>query len=128
MGEVDVVGLNLPQSMAYVCEVATHLDGLNYSTGKATTIDRLNRKLAAGKAFAQRCLGSFKNVEFMFWAPNVPNGKLLTELQAIQGLTVVVNADFATRMEELRAKAASTTKQHGNVAFRVLQILEHLRS
>ena len=34
LNELDVVGLNVDTGTAYLCEVATHLDGLNYGSGQ----------------------------------------------------------------------------------------------
>ncbi|QZP38915.1 hypothetical protein [Halobaculum magnesiiphilum] len=72
---------------------------------------------------------------FQFWSPNVPpaSEEALREVAGEFGsrsgseLELVVNDEYADRIDELRAAAASTYAQRNELAFRFLQILEHVR-
>jgi hypothetical protein len=126
--EFDVLGLHFAANTAYVCEVATHLDGLNY--GGASNVDTLNRirtKANRQRTYAAEFLTNFALHRFMFWSPRVPVGFLTESLSKIDGLELVINRVYADRVAELRQKASSTSRDCGNPFFRVLQILEHLR-
>ena len=126
MGEIDVVALNFSNQTAYVCEVATHLEGLDYGDGNAATLETLKKKFNRDHAFAERYLKSFKSVELMLWSPVVPKGALTTGLATL-GVTLAVNEDYGRRIEALRTRAAASAKEYGNVAFRVLQVLARMR-
>ena len=71
--------------------------------------------------------GRFGDVQFMFWSPRVPVGNLTTELEKMRGLTKVINEEYAKRIDRLREEAKMRRNDEGNDAFRILQILEHLR-
>jgi hypothetical protein len=45
----------------------------------------------------------------------------------MEGLETVINEEYAGCIDELRQAAKQRANDEGNVAFRVLQILEHLR-
>jgi hypothetical protein len=64
----------------------------------------------------------------MFWSPVVPKGYLTKELEKIDGLEIIINKEYARCIDELRIKAKELTNDVGNPFFRMLQILEHLRS
>lgn len=42
-------------------------------------------------------------------------------------LELVINEEYTERMEALREKAGETEKDYGELGFRILQILEHMR-
>jgi hypothetical protein len=126
LSEFDVIGFDFPNKRAYLCEVATHLGGLEYGKGYEDSAERVRKKLERQKAHAEQYLGDFIVRKFMFWSPRVPQGALLNLLSAIDGLELVVNEDYAKRVKELCTKAGKTTKDNGNPVFRTLQILEHL--
>ena len=42
--ELDVLGLHFGDGIAFLCEVATHLDGLNYGSGNQDTLQRIADK------------------------------------------------------------------------------------
>ncbi len=124
--EFDVVGFHFGDRVAYLCKVATHLDGINYGS-YAETLDRVTKKHGRQREYAGRYLGDFARRHFMLWSPRVPVGKLMRGLDEIDGLELVVNETYAERVEELRERARRTTRETGNPFYRVLQILEHLR-
>ncbi len=63
----------------------------------------------------------------MLWSPRVPVGYLTENLAKVDGLELVINAEYSQSVDELRERARETIRDIGNPFFRVLQILEHLR-
>jgi|SRR6267143_252132 len=128
LGEVDVVGLDLKNKIAYLCEVTTHLRGVLYGTYQKTLM-KIQAKFKRDKEFADKMLTDFPTRRYMLWAPVVPKGKLtlqLTELEK-EGVELVVNKNYAEQIDELTKAAREKANDTGNPAFRLLQILEHLR-
>ncbi len=126
LNELDVVGLHFNTKTAYLCEVTTHLLGVQY--GSATeTVERIAKKHEAQKAYASKQLRAFPNRVYMYWAPRVPRGAISEGLKDIADLTLVINEDYTTHIERLRKVAKKETYDTGNPFFRILQILEHLR-
>lgn len=124
--ELDVIGLDPDSGRAYLCEVTTHIRGLQYKSNEET-IARVRKKHLRQRAYAERYLASFRQREYSLWSPVVPEGALTTGLAKIQGLTLVINQEYAKRVEELRSLARENAHDSGNDFFRALQILEHLR-
>jgi hypothetical protein len=127
LGELDVVGLNFEDKAAYLCEVATHLGGLEYGKGYADSVDRIRRKFERQRNYAERYLKPYRPI-FMFWAPRVPKGPLLDGLQELSLLQLVVNSTYTAHINDLIAEARKVTRDVGNPAFRLLQILARARS
>ena len=127
LDEFDVIGLNFRNKVAYLCEVMTHITGLLYGTSNETTVERVRQKYEKQRKYAEDHLSSFPARHFMFWSPVVPKGYITQELAKIEGLELVINREYMTRIDELRAKAKGMANDTGNPFFRVLQILEHLR-
>ncbi len=125
LSELDVVGLNLRDKLAYLCEVTTHISGLQYGTYEKT-VKKVADKHKAQKKYAKKRLREFQP-KFMFWSPVVPKGPLAEKLRQITGLEVVINEDFTAKVEELRKVARTTKHATGNPFMRTLQILAHLR-
>lgn len=126
--EFDVLGLDFKADTAYLCEVATHLDGLNYGgSSNADTFQRVVTKYERQRAYAAQYLNAFKQHCFMLWSPRVPVGYLTENLAKVDGLELVINAEYSRSVDELRDRARETIRDIGNPFFRVLQILEHLR-
>ena len=127
LNELDVVGLDFKNKTAYLCEVTTHITGLLYIDNK-TTIEKIKKKHKRQKEYANKYLLGFLKRHFMFWSPVVPKGYIIKELEKIDGLELVINKKYAQCIDELRIKAKELTNDVGNPFFRMLQILEHLRS
>ncbi len=125
LNEIDVIGLDFKSRTAYLCEVTTHLDGLLYVNAK-TTIERIKRKYENLKRYAKDYLSDFPNPHFMFWSPVVSAGVEM-ELDQIQGLELVINDRYSASVDELLERASKVTYDTNNPAFRILQILGHLR-
>ena len=126
LNELDVVGLDFKNKIAYLCEVTTHIRGLLYKD-KETTVERIKTKYKRQEEYANKHLSDFSNRHFMFWSPVVPEGHITSELKKIDGLELVINEEYAQYIDELKEKAKKKTNDEGNPFFRMLQILEHLR-
>lgn len=127
LSEFDVVGMHFGSATAYLCEVATHIDGLNYGKGNKEASEKVAAKLRRQRDYARECLSLFNNKVFMFWSPNVPRGAMTDELSKIDGLQLFINQTYTQAVEKLRAEARKTKADTGNPFFRALQIIEHLR-
>ena len=126
LAELDVVGLRHKDKTAFLCEVTTHLDGLQYGS-YPTTISKVREKHERQKLYAQQHLKAFDTVKFMFWSPVVRRGAITLALAKIAGLELIINQEYSARVRELQEHAKDTTRDTGNPAFRFLQILAHLR-
>jgi hypothetical protein len=127
LSEVDVIGLDQRRKIAYLCEVTTHLHGVLYEN-YPTTMKKLRSKFARDRKFASRMLRGFHR-KYMLWAPVVPEGKLTAQLGGLvkEGIELVINKAYADKIEELKREAGDREEDTGNPAFRLLQILGHLR-
>jgi hypothetical protein len=127
LGELDVVGLRFSDETAFLCEVTTHIDGLLIKTPDYT-IEKIRQKFVRQQEYAAKQLVNFRNVQFQYWSPVVRSKKLVAELPNIDPrLEIIINAEYAKRISQLRAEARLRKNNEGNPAFRLLQILEHLR-
>jgi len=126
LNEIDVIGLDFEDKIAYICEVTTHIRGLLYKNN-AETVARVRKKYQIQREYAKEYLGDFNEHCFMFWSPIVPEGYITEGLRKIKGLELVINSDYTSRINELRQQARIMSNNIGNPFFRVLQILERLR-
>ena len=127
LSELDVIGLNFKSDKAYLCEVTTHILGLNYS-GIDNTIKRVKAKHNAQRRYADTQLSNkFNEFEYMFWSPVVPKGRLSKGLQDIGEMNIIINGEYKSRVKELERKSSEFSHDVGNPFFRVLQILHRLR-
>ena len=126
LSELDVVGLNLHTSTAYLCEVTTHIRGLLYKNNQET-VKRIKNKHERQKEYASIYLTNFKKHKFMFWSPVVPVGYITEHFNQMDSLEVIINGEYKRRIEELRLLAKNTTHDVNNPFFRTLQIMEHMR-
>jgi len=118
--ELDVIGLNLPEKKAYVCEVTTHLH-----TMRPQMLDKMPAKHQQQRKYAAAHLVGFE-VRYMLWSPLVTRTQA-DKLRVIGFDEVVVNKDFTKAVDELKAIATATKHDTGNHFMRTLQILAHLR-
>jgi hypothetical protein len=126
LGELDVIGFNFTSRMVYLCEVTTHLDGLLIGKGTDGTLTKIAAKHCRQQKYAAQYLGDF-TPRYMFWSPVVRSG-LVEELKTRIGFDeVFINASYSEAINQLRKQAKNSTADVNNPAFRVLQILEHLR-
>jgi hypothetical protein len=125
INEIDVIGLDFKTKTAYLCEVTTHLEGLLYGSSANATVERIGKKYDRLRSYAKECLSEF-TPHFMFWSP-VVRWSVESELRKIKGLEMVINKDYADYVAALKELAKKGTHDTGNPAFRLLQILGHLR-
>lgn len=126
LDELDVIGMDFKNKVAYLCEVTTHIRGLLYKDNR-TTVERIKKKYEKQRRYAKDCLTDFPSLHFMFWSPVVPEGYITQQLSKIKGLELVINKDYTSCINELRKMARKRKNDTGNSFFRALQILEHLR-
>ena len=130
LNELDVLGLDLKNKTAYLCEVTTHIKGLLYKNNNQT-IKKIKDKYNFQKKYANKCLPKYFKKEYMFWSPVVPKGKLtkvFNKNKKFNGLKFVINEKYTECINELREKAKELSNDTGNTAFRLLQIIEHLKN
>jgi hypothetical protein len=127
LGEMDVLGLRFTDGTVFLCEVATHLGGLEYGGGYEATARKIEEKIARAREYARESLERFPNRRFSFWSPRVPKGALTSLLAGIAEVEMVINQEYADRVSALVALASKTTRETGNPFFRSLQLLGHLR-
>ena len=154
--EIDVIGVDNTDDgdqVVYTCEVVTHIDGLHYSGTPNTdrweeygnddyqhTLERLWRKFNTDRKYVKKLFDSADSYVFQFWSPVVRGNRdekyLLTGLYDLADefeeetdaeLELVINEEYSERIEALRRRAGQTEKDYGELGFRILQILEHLR-
>lgn len=125
--ELDVIGLKFSNNTAFLCEVTTHLEGLLIGKGYESTIKKIREKHEWQVEYAENLLRAFTPV-YQFWSPRVPEGSLLQGLEQIPGLQLVVNSEYTRRVEKLIARAKERKPSPtSNMAYRLTQILEHLK-
>jgi len=127
--ELDIIGLDFKKKKAYLCEVTTHLRGVLYKNYDET-IRRIEKKFETQRQYASKYLKDFKP-EYMFWAPYVPSG-LESRLKDKIGngeLQFIINDTYKEKIVELilEIKKDKATKDYGNPAFRMLQILKKIK-
>jgi hypothetical protein len=125
--ELDVIGLHMESNTAYICEVATHIDGLVYGRNYDESIERVHMKFRRQQEYADKHLTQFNAHVLEFWSPRVPKGRLSKAIEDIDGLEPVINEEYTKRVDELRTLAKKMKNDTRNPFFRMLQIMEHLR-
>lgn len=154
--EIDVIGVDNTETgeqVVYTCEVVTHIDGLHYSgtpTGDRWaeygnkdyqhSLERLWQKFTADREYVIELFDSADSYVFQLWSPVVRGNRdeqyllgglydLADAFEAETGaeLELVINDRYTDRIEALQEKAATTEKDYGELGFRILQILGHLR-
>jgi hypothetical protein len=128
LGEIDVIGLRFSDETAFLCEVTTHIDGLLIKTPRHT-VERIRQKFSRQQDYARAQLTNFPSLRFQYWTPVVRSKMLLEELPRIDPLLeMIMNGEYTRRIGLLRKQAGRRKNIEGNPAFRLLQILEHLRA
>lgn len=148
-GEIDVVGLNISKQQIYICEVAIHIGGLQYTTkdvknGIKTTrpdnVQRLTDKFSRGIEYAREHWNQY-DYHFMFWSPIVkhtsrkPENNQMRHLEKIRAnikerycveIEFIVNERFQECLMELRNHAKTVTRELPCPLMRLMQIEEYL--
>jgi hypothetical protein len=89
LAEIDVVGLDLANNTAYLCEATTHLGGIGYGYSYEDTAARIKAKYKRLQEYAGKSLHKFSNIKYMFWSPCVPKGRLLEMLRKNKDLEII---------------------------------------
>jgi len=127
LGELDVLGLDFKNNKAYLCEVTTHISGLQIGKNYESTVIKIAQKHQRQIKYAEENLKQFEKIHYMYWSPVVSKGGLLKGLENIEGFELYINGKYKKCIEELRQLAAKKTHDAKNPFFRMLQIMEHLR-
>jgi hypothetical protein len=132
-GEIDVIGFQVERQRVWLCEVATHLDGLQYRSAAAGgTVAKVRQKVACAVAFGDRMFPG-QEKRFEWWSPKA-GPRLHSQFEAIgeelssaeTEVHFIVNAEYAARVRVLFERAKKGTKATPESFFRTLQILAHL--
>jgi len=136
-GEIDVVALKTgsPREV-WLCEVTTHIGGMLYvgSGGSDGTISKLRDKLSRARAFAEVTFPG-DPLHFEIWSPRVAKGKLTEAFDVLKAeaeaqgmdLDFVVNEDYTEKIRALANHARRNPSATSEPAYRMLQVLTHLR-
>jgi hypothetical protein len=127
LSELDVLGLRFSDGTSFLCEVATHLGGLEYGGGYEATAKKIREKMLRAAEYARESLQQFPNNRYSFWSPRVPKGKLTSLLSEIPSIEIMINEEYSRRISELADLATKSTHDTGNPFFRTLQLIGHLR-
>ena len=155
--ELDVLAIHSEdgQQTVYACEVITHIQGMLYVGTPTTerwedfgnenyqwTLERIWKKFEADFEYVSDVFDSADRYVFQLWSPVVPEGhrtngleRLGPELEAelsgrLDGecnVELIYNERYTDRINLLRERAGGDAGGSGNIAFRFLQIMEHLR-
>ncbi|WP_435128400.1 hypothetical protein [Halobaculum sp. D14] len=133
--ELDVIGFQPEGDQEIIaCEVATHIRGLNYGNADENR-DKVVSKFRNAEKYIDDVFGTSHPRSYQFWSPIVRGGSA-TKLESLESelseklgheVEMVINEDYTARIRELKSAAASSTGQQNELAFRVLQILGHMR-
>lgn len=134
-GEIDVTGMKIaPAREVVFCEVTTHIRGTLYGSGYDDTIAKIRDKIERARGFAQSTMADWAH-RYEIWSPVVPVGKLtdgFAELETIYSddqvdVTFVINGGYTQRIQRLIDSARSDPSATSEPAYRLLQVLTHLR-
>jgi len=138
-GEVDVVGIADAvaaggKRTVYLCESSVHLGGGGFH-GKE--VERVTAKAERALTLANRLfpVDTYDRV-FEFWTSHFAAEKAKAIEESFEGLrggdgfrsaSMIANAAFTARVLELKVEAAKDIKPTSEPAFRMLQILHHMK-
>lgn len=133
-GEIDVVGLEHGERRtAWLCEVTTHIGGMDLRRGSSTAEQILVNKLERLVDFATETFPDDHH-RFEWWSPRVASGlaetmiSLEAEWEARErDLRFVINQAYTARIRELVEHAAEYPSTTNEPAYRMLQVLTRLR-
>lgn len=155
--ELDVLAIHSEngRQTVYACEVTTHVQGMLYVGAPTTnrwkdfgnddyqhTLERIWNKFESDFEYVTNVFDTADAYVFQLWSPVVPEGHRTDGLERLGpaleaelsarldgGCTVelIYNEGYTDRIDTLREKAKGDSGGSGNIAFRFLQILEHLR-
>lgn len=138
--EIDVIGLKMAENTIYVCEVAAHIQGLQYvntKTSQPNTANKFIQKFKKDKDYIDKHFPHFKKI-YMLWSPVVKvsrTGAKYNALQAVKDvqlqlqrelhiqLELVVNEHYLAAINQLKEYASNISYDLSKSAvLRYLQI------
>ena len=136
-GEIDVVGLCLKEKHAYLCEVATHVQGLWYADSTGDTVKKLLDKFRRAADWAESHLNKVQ-CTYMLWTPALTRPKSKSKLDSFgaveqvkaelkqkdRDFEVVTNEGYQEALESLRERASKITSNPSSPVLRLMQIEE----
>lgn len=125
LGEFDVVAFDFQRNICYLGEIVTHILGLSYRDDE-TTVKRLFDKHQRQRDYSEKHLLPRFESRFQLWSPVVSEKLLKKILSANIGYELIVNDEYTRRIRLLQ-KEAEKSHDIGNPAFRLLQIISHMR-
>jgi hypothetical protein len=132
-GEVDVVAVKPGHAGAaravYLCEVTTHIGGLNTKTKL-----KIRDKLARVREFAELTFPD-DDYRFQWWSPVVNKGLTTVMFDELRdewagedrSLEFVINEEYTRRIGELVEHARKNPSATAEDAYRMLQMLTRLK-
>ncbi|MFB6254951.1 MAG: hypothetical protein ABEI06_10110 [Halobacteriaceae archaeon] len=149
--DIDILGIESTKDgqVIFACIVSTHLHGTHYSGTPTTdkwndygndayqyTLERIWKTFRDDYNQITTMFPNADQYILQFWSPIVPVGLLTTGLEDLKQqfeqnyggqIDLVINEEYTQRIRELQHQAARTKQRYGEPAFRLLQILEHIR-
>jgi len=143
-GEIDVVGINSGDKKIYICEVATHLGGLQYvKDNQPDNVKRFISKFEKNIEYAKQNFTEYE-CDYMLWSPIIRIPKKQDakhnqeqDLKDIKAhfqdklnveIELVYNQKYLDCINELRKEARKTTQEMASPIMRFLQIEEKLKT
>lgn len=142
-GEIDVVGIDLTKKIIYVCEVATHTQGLLYVTNKkADDFNRFYSKFVKDINYAKSKFENFQIIP-MLWSPVVKGigsnavyntmnelSKLKNKISVDFGLDLqlIINEEYHQRLSDLKKHASEVKSEFSSPVMRLFQIEKSLEN
>ena len=135
-GELDIVAIKTEPRCVWLCEVTTHISGMLIvgQGGDNRTIRKIGEKLKRAREFADVTFPGDQH-RFEVWSPRVSVGKTTDAFDQMaqdfadegESLEFVINGTYTERIREVMEHARTNTSATSEPAYRVLQILTHLR-
>lgn len=120
--EIDVIGVCFKNEITYLCEVKTHIKGFQ-ATGKTDREKLIQSQFKAMQQYAKRNLPVNHTPEFMFWAPNRVQTKLMDALNhCYSPNNIIVDKVYRKYLQALIEYAGNSTTEFDNPFIRTLQI------
>jgi hypothetical protein len=124
-GDIDVLGLDLSGRRVFAVEVKTHIGGLGGYKGQEGP--KLRQQIERAQRFLESQLSDWDR-HYAIWSPHVAPKteaaiRAALDDPSIPIVDLVINAEFASRLNELSVKARGDARFRTNPAFRLLQIL-----
>lgn len=142
-GEIDVIGINLNSKLVYVCEVAVHVQGLQYVTNKRPDdYHRFMAKFEKDIDYAKKHFADYTIVP-MLWSPivkinsNRARYNTIAELERLKidintrfnlELNLVINEQFNEALELLKDFVKKKKSEFKSNVMRLLQIESSLET